>query len=270
MPAPSSFIAEGLHGIRLGVVALFGIVVPGFWFWATAVFYLAYMFGGHSLADVKSASQTGELFLGSYWLWTGVCVVVYVTGSVLRILPPDKPDSWSLWKVKSRDVEFRIEWPDRFPYKSLPAYLRNRGLHGLAALVPWDTGASGDRQISGMRSKTFLHFMKLYIALHNPALANHLARQEAFIRLLSGVFYAVLLSTPIFALGLVAQRTWNELATVSAGVLVFNWLIVYGILHAFHYQRLRELVMMLSAYFLVGPTEKSPYIESERQRERRG
>jgi len=262
MATRSSFVGEGLQGIRLGVVALFGIIVPGLWFWAAAVFYLAYMFGAESLSDIQSAVRAAESYLGLYLAWTVGFIVIYVTGSVLRILPPDTPDSWSLRRVKARDIESHIEWADRFPYKSLPAYLRKRGLDGLAALVPWDTGADDDQEPSGTRSKTFLHFIKLYIALCNPQLANHLARQEAFIRLLSGVFYAVLLTTPVFGIGLVAQRTWNEIATLSTGILFFNWLIVYGILHAFHYQRLRELVMIVCAYFLTGPSEKSPYVES--------
>lgn len=263
MPTNNSLINDGLQGIRLGVVALFGIVVPGLWFWATTVFFLSYMLGSESLADVQTAAKTAEAHFGPYLSWTVGFIVIYVTGSVLRILPPDTPDSWSLRRVKARDIEARIEWPDRFPYKSLPAYLRNRGLRGLATLVPWDTGPDDDQEPSGQRSKTFLHFIKLYIALKHPQLANHLARQEAFIRLLSGVFYAAFLSFPVFAVGLIAQRSWNELASFSMGILIFNFLVVYGILHAFHYQRLRELVMILSAYFLIGPSDKSPYVETD-------
>lgn len=262
MSGTNSVISEGLQGMKLGVVALFGIVVPGIWFWAASLFYLTYSLGGESLADV-AATFHNLSFAGPYAAWTIGFVVIYVTGSVLRILPPDTPDSWSLRKVRARDTEARIEWPDRFPYRSLPTYLRTRGLRGLAAMVPWDTGEDGKRTPLGLRSKTFLHFVKLFITLHNPSLANHLARQEAFIRLLSGVFYGAFLSGPVFVVGLVAQRSWNQLACVSLGIVVFNCLVVYGVLHAFHYQRLRELVMVLSAYFLIGPSSKSPYNEPD-------
>ena len=157
-----SFIGEGLQGIKLGVVALFGIIIPGLWFWTTAVFYFAYAFGAETLSDVQSVIAFTDALFGSYLAWLIGFIAIYVTGSVLRILPPDTPDSWSLRRIRARDVESRIEWPDRFPYQSLPNYLRNRGLNGLAVLVSWDKGVKGDRELFGQRSKTFIHFFTLH------------------------------------------------------------------------------------------------------------
>lgn len=256
-----NMVVESIQGLRLGVVALFGIVVPGIWFWATAVFYLYYLLGGETLGEMQGGSDWLRSFFGTSVAWIVASLVVYVTGSVLRILPPDAPDSLSLRTARISDPKGRIDPSDRFPYASLPQYLRVRGLHGLAALVPWDTGSGGDRKAVGQRSKTFIHFVKLYIAVGNPQLSNQLARQEAFIRLLSGVCYAVLLSIPLLIVAFAVRRAWNELAGFSLGITCFNLLVTLGILHAFHYQRLRELVMILSAYFLLGPLERSPYVD---------
>lgn len=267
MMPQSSLVEEGLHKVKIGVVALFGIIVPGVWFWIATIFYLHYLFGIQNINSVRVIVHSIYVSTGPYLSWILGFIIVYVAGSVLRILPPDTPDSWSLRKVKERDVEARIEWPDRFPYKSLPQYLRTRGLHGLARLVPWDIGQKDNKKdekdVTGQRSKTFIHFIKLYIALNHPQMANHLAQQEAFIRLLSGVFYAVVLSTLVLIIGGIARHSWNQLAVVAISIQIFNTLIVYGILQAFHYQRLRELVMILSAYFLIGPSDKSPYDDGD-------
>jgi hypothetical protein len=157
-----------------------------------------------------------------------------------------------------------LDLPDRFPYLSLPTYLRRRQLVGLAALLPWGIEQESSEDSQRKRSKTFVHFVKVYIASESPQLAHHLAREEAFVRLLSGVFYAVFLSIWLgfFVIGyLVLGRVWNFLAGASTGIFLFNIAVAIGILYAFHYQRLREIVMILSAYFLVGPSERSPYIE---------
>ena len=152
------------------------------------------MLGVESLIEMQSDLEVIKSFLGPYLVWTISLIVVYVTGSVLRILPPDTPDVWSLWGVKVRDSESRIDWPDRFPYQSLPKYLKSRGLHGLAALVPWDQNSDCDGELSTLRSKTFLHFIKMYFALYNPRLANNLARQKrsfAFFRCVLCRFFSV-------------------------------------------------------------------------------
>ena len=257
-----------LRTIRLGVVAVFGIVVPGVWFWGTTVFYLGY---GAAIPTIDAMRQRFVDLASSpstTLIWVLGFVLVYVTGSVLRILPPDIPDRISLrWinflSEKLGDKSTRIERSDRFPYKSLPAYLRSRELDGLAQLVPWDAEDKNGCDRSMLRSKTFMHFTKLFIASKNAHLADHLARQEAFIRLLAGVFYAFVLSSLVlvgaFISALFHQAGWTQLAGVSLVVFGVNLSLSLGILHAFHYQRLRELVMILSVYFLVGPAEEVPY-----------
>lgn len=250
---------ESLHSIKLGVVAIFGIIAPGVWFCCTAFLYVSYLCGAGTLADLKAQSTGVVAFLGPTLGLALSFLVVYVVGSVLRILPPDLPDRWSPLR---KDRDSPILGHDRFPYEKFPEYLRSRGLVGLARLVPWDAEYEGDGKKK--RSKTFVHYVKLYIAHKDPDTAQRLARQEAFIRLMSGVFYAVITSTAILPLavgGRWIQRlpVTPELFWICVLLCVLNVLILFGILWAFHYQRLRELVMILSAYFIVGPDENSPY-----------
>ena len=206
MSTTGSFASEALQSIRLGVVTIFGIIAPGIWFFSTTLLYVTYLFGGGSLNDIQINSDFFISATGPYLASIIGILVVYVCGSVLRILPPDGPDRWSpLRKEKDSPIEKR----ERFPYENLPEYLISRGLLGLAELVPWRLENKEKPDVQIQRSKTFLHFIKLYITHKDPDMANYLAKQEAFIRLMSGVFYAAIYSSLIFLIFLVFRTRYT-------------------------------------------------------------
>ncbi len=264
--AASDLLSEKLKTTKVGVITLFGILVPGTWFWVTSTFHIALALGFSEAEELKAFLKDSRDFWGPYIAGPLAFILVYVTGAVLRILPPDRPDRRSL---RSAGSGSDIAPEDKFPYASLPRYLRNRGLLGLAELLPWDECRRKPRK----RSKTFLHFVKLYIQNTNPALAGQLAKQEAFIRLLSGLYYAIRSSVPVFGIALlfallVHRNVVSEIALACLLILLFNGFIFLGILKAFHYQRLREVVMILSVYFLVGEPKRSPYDSHVEQKAR--
>jgi hypothetical protein len=263
---PESLAGHALSAARLSVVSIFGIIVPGIWLCFNASIYVSTSHGAKTFAQIVDMVKAVPEQTGPALAWVfGICVV-YVSGSVLRTLPPDHPDvisriiislrAWMLRRCEklfshpsSPDTTIGI-W-DRFPYNGLPAYLEHRKLTKLRDLVPW-----ADPKIP--RSKTFLHFVKLSIAMKRPQVADHLSREEAFIRLLSGVFYAIVISSFIGFYPAFFGPS-NDAQLVCKYAMIANLLILVGILWSFHYQRLREMVKILTAHFLIGDDGKSPY-----------
>ncbi|HWB05366.1 MAG TPA: hypothetical protein VG796_20195 [Verrucomicrobiales bacterium] len=94
-----------------------------------------------------------------------------------------------------------------YPYTHLFEYLTYRGLHHLAAIVPWK-GKEGDTP--PLRTKFFINALKIHLSFHVPGKCGQIVRNEGHIRLMSSVWYAAraLAGVTVLGLVLVAARLW--------------------------------------------------------------
>lgn len=243
--SPQLSLARSWQSFNLGVVTVVGILVPGLWFWTTFVIYLAYLLGYDSFSAIEQFNETLERAFGQY-LWTVIqFVMIYVVGIMLRTMTPDGPDRFGIAWSRMWDPGAVIASGDHYPYASLPDYLKSRGLTRLAELLPWH--AQSERHL---RSKTFVHGAKLFVSNLNPRLGSQLAQQEALVRMLSGVWHSVLLTTPVLIIAGLCRQQWNDLGGASSVILFVNLVVAVALMRAIHYQRLKEVVVLLFALWL--------------------
>lgn len=191
---------EILRALRLGVVNLFGIAVPGFLLLFLLV--LGFLVPGIAAALHVAGPVRGPLSAASSSVAVAVIVAVilsYVVGYILRLSSPDELDLVSAKKVLAQmDAEDIDQWPfrgdekEKWPYFHLRAYLKARHLEHLLYLVKWgpDQAVKG-ASTTGKRSKTAVNSMKLEISLRSPALAAAVESNEAHVRLMSGTWLSL-------------------------------------------------------------------------------
>ncbi len=290
-----SFLPELVRGVRLGVVTVFGILVPGMWFWMTMSVSFV------SITDEETLVHLLELPLPTNHpmvAWLMGFVLVYVIGCVLRAISPNaldansirclrgkaflkalpvrilsgllrsvsKVDGVRILPVNSPKDSWLIQSRERFPYKSLPEYFEQMGVPGFIDFVPWG------KEKSGKCSTVWVNTSKIWVSVRNAELGDFLWREEAFVRSLSGVGWATIVSSilSLFYLGI----SWLGLdsgynpASIFAFVLVLftNGCVLLGIVFNFHRQRLREVTKIVAAMHVLARDEP-PYSTSNHANE---
>jgi hypothetical protein len=240
---------EGLfRDLRLGTVTVFGVLLPGIWFMTSAGLYLLGVVGHERVEN--AVGDLGVLRLHPSLAWIVGFVVAYTAGSLMRALSPEVLDRLSicLEHVRSfvwrRPHEFKVS--ERFPYQSLPSYLRDRGATELAKYVPWDEAALGKQALC---SRVFVNYAKAHVRTNDSRLGDDLLREEAFVRSLSGVCWAAMITTAIAAV-----VVWSRGAEVDDAywvALACNVAVIVGVIGNFHRQRLREVLAIIDALYLV-------------------
>lgn len=232
-----------IKSFRLGVVQIFGLVVPGFVIMAALAYPL-------HLADHL---EIGKLLVAwqSYRIEFVVALLTlaYILGFVVRLIPMDWFDAVCRVWMKVR-VWFRLRYFGKYykqptgkdgcarlialkgsyPYRNLKNALDSDGLQPLSTYVKWDE--------SSQPSRSLINALKLVVANESPISAGRVTSIEANIRMMFGIFVGG-------SVGLVGL--WIYGPPGSWRFLVAIGCVLCSILHTFTQTRYSELVALLTA-----------------------
>ncbi|MBV5330518.1 MAG: hypothetical protein JZU65_23290 [Chlorobium sp.] len=153
----------------------------------------------------------------------------------------------------------------QFPYSHLRCYLASRQLIHLSELIPW---CPNEKNTEQFRTKMFINIIKIRLLSQYQNLSKELIRNEAHVRLATSVWYAAstlyyLSFTVIIALLGCSAYNPHKLDIVdiaptifmpiaSAGILILFYLSMkYHLIKCIHYMRVREVVYVLEAAYMV-------------------
>jgi hypothetical protein len=216
---------ELVKSFRLGVVQIFGIMVPGLVLLASLAYAL--LGGNHLDWGIDWKSYRIEVA-------AGVMILSYLLGFIVRLIPMDSLDFFaSLW-LKLR-LFVRRKWNRRpqgfYPYRNLKDLLRADGLKGLESYVLW--GPDKEQE-----ARSPVNALKLLVANESQVLASALASSEANIRMMFGFFVAGTVALVVLI--------WTKPTSFLPLAVVIS-LSLFWILHTFTQTRYNELVKLLTA-----------------------
>lgn len=297
----SQGLADGLSLVlRELYIEIFAILVPGICFFILVVPAIGVpvvdLLGG-VITTHYSAALFAALQTHSGIAFFGVLVMSYVIGQMLFRCDPKYPDFASI-KARPRDevegscVEELTHGGAEFPYASLRDFLERRNLRHLTKYVTWgkkDFGPNGSERWKH-RSKHFINQLKLSIKLYHPRIYFEISRNETHVRLMSSLWYlmktviwlasfglaAGLLSLALFSEDFVPidAEIWNSLDFSGHGEAILYPAATLGLAIVlkkkiekyFHYQRVREIVYVLEAWYLIDP-KRRPALSQDRMTE---
>ena len=243
----TSVTADIFRGFRLGVITIFGILLPGVWFWMSLSLYALGAWGLESNYPIIALFR--NQWVSPTLLWIIGFVLVYVVGAQLRAFQPDKMDHLSIRWLHWVNPDWPIERDDTFPYRSLPKYFMRNQMQGFVWKIPWR-----EEGMQGTCSTLFVNYSKLCVANKAPKLGDYLDREEAFIRAMSGVAWGTIFSTAIgICFTVCSLWTRNQGFSGSMVVVAFvtNVLILISIIVNLHRHRLREMTKLVGALHFV-------------------
>ncbi len=234
---------ELIKSFRLGVVQVFGLIVPGLALLPSFAYLLCL------------EQRTDKCFVLPNWgshrieFAAAVLTLAYVLGFIVRLIPMESLDWLSrgwlnrVGKWRGRDKALPLNGP--YPYKNLAEVLEMRGLGPLCEYVTW-----GDRGGRGQ-----INSLKLLVASKNQTLANSLASIEASIRMMFGLFITGLTALGVL-IGSQLSGQW------PADSMILFWLLVatitcslFVIFNTFTQMRYTELAKLLMALKLCAAEE---------------
>jgi hypothetical protein len=282
-------MADCMRFLRLGVINVLGITVPGIllivflsvgFFFPLAIVVLPVcqvLFGSDNyvhLTQVMAFYTSNKMIL-----WGLILVMAYVAGYIIRLSAIDDLDRISadiiLQKMNQDAKERRglnaIEdhWPyqgepdNKFPYFHFKKYLLFRGLKDYANLVAWGP-------CENIRSKTHINRMKIEVMTESPELSAVIESNEAHVRLMFGTWMAIKTTrnyvragTILSFFGLIVTKieSNNQMFPISMPfglslllciiiLMAMQWAKV-SIEHLFHYQRVRELYHIVASLYFI-------------------
>lgn len=275
----------------LPIVEFLGILVPGLVFFALSIPSLAVPIIA-TLEFIRSGRAPQfhafdlfiEILKNSTWaLTTLILVGSYVAGHIFYRRDPKIPDERSFQRVPlkirqngpvricAEEIEFNRkngekdpkEFNLEFPYRYLFEYLTERGLSHLTKFVRW---RGNEPDTYPKRTKHFINALKVRLEFVFPYQYTRLQRNEAHVRLMSSVWYAMKALAPMSCIGFIlatflivltqmqVQTFWpieNIFILASPFLTGILALIVTREIELFlHYQRIREIIFILeAAYF---------------------
>lgn len=268
-------LLPGLFTIVLSAVAIFPTVVV---WWLLAASRNP---DGTRPTDGALFNGTPDVWIGPYGTTAVTLVLAYILGSVLYRQDPKRPDWRSarrVWLKSSPEDRKRLAVQPasgvaldgtinaddaQFPYRFLYEYLNGRGLHHLAALIPW----RGELPNSwNKRTKMFVNILKIRLQFLIPDRCKEIVRNEAHVRMATSVWYATHWVMTAVGLSLLCLTTitvytsYKSLGTdwgppgvvvfaINLTVLVFALVIKRKIEFFIHYLRVREIVYVLETAF---------------------
>ncbi|MGC9986497.1 MAG: hypothetical protein ABSF35_23120 [Polyangia bacterium] len=151
-----------------------------------------------------------------------------------------------------------------FPYPNFLDYLKKRGLDHLKTMVKWSDRTEKDGRRT--RSKLWVNVLKVRLMMHYPQKCRQIVHNEAHIRLASGTWHVTKALRGLALVGLalvvvaismktgwrltrqiVGQAFWTFLSPLA--VLIIAWYLRRKIDCFYHYQRMREVDIVLETAF---------------------
>ncbi|HYD36936.1 MAG TPA: hypothetical protein VEA60_04950 [Allosphingosinicella sp.] len=279
--------ADGLFlVIRELYIEIFAVVVPGICFFILvipAIVIPAVDLLGGVMAPNYSSAMFAALQAHPGITFFAILVMSYVIGQMLFRCDPKAADIAS---IKARPdpewegscVEDRNDECMEFPYASLRDYLERRNFGHLASYVTWRRSdfKSGNEERKH-RSKHLINRLKLSIKLYHPRIYFEISRNETHVRLMSSLWYLMKMMTYLAATGLLiglvvvglnsedlTPAVWRgsggflhgEAVLYPLATLLLALLLKTKIEKYFHYQRVREIVYVLEAWYLIDPKRR--------------
>lgn len=232
---------------RLGVIVLFGIVVPGAYL--TVFILLAFA----SILELQGIPGHLEILtlLGKHVLFssTAFFFISYLFGVVLRLFAPsviEKLCGWYLKVIRRK----KDRWLQAvFPYKeSLAEWLEEVGMKKVPDFI-----ITLNEQYGYENNTPFFNYCKMLIEAHNESLADRLRQNEAFIRFLSGTSLALLISLVIslcLSGSFLIVHHWSFFQVYVVLTLI-SFITLLGILERFKHQRYREVITVWQGTYLL-------------------
>ena len=210
-----------IRSFRLGIINLFGIVIPGVFLLATLLYgiFFPVLIVVAQLLDTVYLSETkdtptltylSQLFeANAVFIILGFLITAYIVGYLVRLMTVDQLDEVSARKIRDRPSKVAVDEArsgpglyydpddktDNYPYKRFRQSLEDRGMKKLAKMVKWSPGIEMLNKSSEtpekLLNKEHINMMKIEIAALKPELSAIIESNEAHIRLLNGIWYAI-------------------------------------------------------------------------------
>jgi hypothetical protein len=227
-------VDEFVKSLRLGVVQIFGIIVPGLVVLASLVF-LAHVAGACGSCGFTVAWSSHRVEVAA-----GVLTAAYILGFIVRLVPMELVDRFSRRWLERRLGPEMESLKGQYPYENLRAVLAQDGMPELAAYVSWH-----EKNMNPVRAR--INSLKLIVANESEVLGAAMATAEANIRMMFGTFVAGLVALLVLVCSFVAPTRWTcyPVARLVLVALILCSLLL--IVMTFTQTRYNELVRLLTA-----------------------
>lgn len=248
---------------QLGIVAFFGLLVPGAYLLASMLLVatvLAIEFELVNLDHLRYAMEQ-SLLLSS----TAFLLISYLLGVLMRLVGPNTVDRLSTWYfryiVRAPDDEENCWMYEEFPYPiSTKKMFEKKGLEYIGSFF-----MNKDERFFRERNSDFFNYCKMILEGNNVNISRITTQAESMVRFLAGTSIAFLISSFVWAIVSIALAffalTLSLYCAIAATVSV---LPLWPIVARFKFQRLREVALVWSGTYLVltggvpNTGEKSP------------
>lgn len=206
-----------MERFRLRTGELLGILGPGFFL----LFDLHLVLTGNAVPRLPFEHRPGAGTAYDIVLVFGLFMAVYLTGFVLRLIPPGLLDWWSA-RLRSLDLSLSVAekagLSEAFPYivwfrrVLTPGNVAGTASHLLRlreVLRAWPVHCR-TRGRQDPKNARFNSYKQVVLSGEHPALANEVLFTEGLSRMVSGLAYAALISCTAAALVVSGQLRWHE------------------------------------------------------------
>jgi len=202
---------------------------------------------------------------------------------------PDEKSARYIWKKTSEkerrtlavqgknEKQLNVE----FPYLYMYEYLCSRGYYHLAKHINW---RGDDEPTHRLRSKMLINILKTRINYYRPNSMSEITKNEAHVRLISSLWYCIkwtinflLLFSIIVALYIKIclddGTTFTSTAPIIGYIITLIILFVavrQSIIKFFHYQRVREIVIVLETAHIISHENNNIFLFEEAGCEKNG
>jgi len=232
---------------KLGVIAFFGILVPGAYL--TVFLILAFA----CLLELNGIPGHLEIFSfmskHSLLASTAFFFISYLFGVVMRLFAPGFVDKVSTLYLKYIRHK-KDEWTgDTFPYQETnERHMKNMGMAVIPAFIK-----SLNKRYGAHDNTTFFNYCRLFIEANNESLAKRTQQNEALVRFLSGTSLVLMISC---MLGLCSSLIFLVkfrfiFFQLYVALTLVSLIILAGILERCKHQRRREVVDIWNSMYLL-------------------
>ncbi len=236
-----------MNSDRFGVIAFFGILVPGSYLTGIFVFAIASIL---ELAGLNGHCNVGAFVTQNIVFSSSVFFFIsYLIGILIRLFAPHYVDNLSTFYLFNIRRDKKAWGKEVFPYKErVVSGLKKYGMAKIPEFMERLNPSYGDND-----NTPFLNYCKWFIDANDPALSREVQEAEALVRFLSGTTLALLIALPLSVSFLVAftLRGSNLFAVVYGGLFLMEVFSLCLILERFKYQRRREVIMVWSCVYLI-------------------
>ena len=240
--------------------------------------------GDSFFVHLKNILNSTQNTPSTIWIVSFIVIffLAYTIGHLFYRHDPNKPDRRSFRRlVRKYGLEDNIEGMKmelasdddpthcQFPYSYYDRYLEKRGFDYLIPLVVWKSNnKKGENDI---RSKCWINLYKTRLMYYHQDKCGTIIRNEAHVRLASSTWYVsyfliwfglfgLAISISAVFLSIFYSNQFNEIIPAISWyaipilipfmVSAFSFYFYWTILDFLHYQRLREIFIVLDTYYV--------------------